>query len=237
MINSATTFPVELVYATRGDAMSNFGSISSSLPRPDMIVTNTNWDVYVPASPSYARPKTNMDILAVEVMTSVKTASAQLLRGAVANVISGEPLHIELPTQGLLYRFAKLYANQSAEDARFSLRYVNQSAGFVGLWLSLLATLAAWAGVVLLGAGVRGPEREIQPGFMGLNLHHGLQSQSLYLPWILIVAGVSVIALCIGVLGVSVTPPSILSLLIAVMLLTGKAWDYLSLRRAAHGSS
>jgi len=39
MINSATAFPVELVYATRGAAMHNFGRIKSSLPRPDMIVT------------------------------------------------------------------------------------------------------------------------------------------------------------------------------------------------------
>lgn len=50
MINSATPFPVELVYATRGDAIHNFGRISGSLPRPDMIVTRTAWDVCVPAA-------------------------------------------------------------------------------------------------------------------------------------------------------------------------------------------
>jgi len=87
----------------------------------------------LPAEPRYDAPKSNMELLAAQVMTSVKDASIELLRGTVANVISGEPLHIELPAQGLLYRFAKLYANQSAEDAHFSLRYVHRGAGFAGL--------------------------------------------------------------------------------------------------------
>ena len=153
MINSATAFPVELVYATKGEGMHNFGRIAGELPRPDMIVTHSNWDVYVPAAPRYGEPITNMEILATRLLTSVKDASRDLLAGTVANVISGEPLHIELPTQGLLYRFAKLYANQSTEDAYFALRYVHRSAGFAGLWISLLATVAIWVGIVLMGTG------------------------------------------------------------------------------------
>jgi hypothetical protein len=212
MVNSSTAFPVELVYATRGDAMHNFGRIRGSLPRPDMIVTHTNWDVYVPAAPRYGSPKTNMEILADRVMTSVKEASIELLRGAVANVVSGEPLHIELPTQGLLYRFSKLYANQSQEDAHFTLRYVHRSTGFAGLWISLLATLSIWAGIVLMGVNVR------SPGVLRQLPH--------YVPWALITSGAVLVTLSMTVLGASVKPPSILSLIIATVLGTWQSWQW-----------
>jgi len=211
MINSATAFPVEMVYATRGGAMHQFGRIESSLPRPDMIVTHSNWDVYVPSSPSYGKLRTNMDVLAEQLVISVKEASMDLLRGAVTNVINGEPLHIELPTQGLLFRFAKLYANQSAEDAHFSLRYVNQGAGLTGLWLSLLATLAAWAGITLL-ASIQ--NRRATDGVLPartLNL-------PAYAPWVLITAGAGFTTIAITLLGASVIPPSVLSLTIALGL-------------------
>jgi len=212
MVNSATAFPVEIVYATRGGAMHNFGRIQGSLPRPDMIVTHTNWDVYVPAAPRYGKPTTNMEILAAQVITSVKNTSIELLRGAVANVISGEPLHIELPTQGLLYRFSKLYANQSQEDAHFTLRYVHRSAGFAGLWISLLATLAIWAGIVLVGLNARGPG--------------ALRELPLYVSWILLAGGAALATLSMTVLGANVIPPSILSLAIAVALVGWQSWQW-----------
>jgi hypothetical protein len=221
MINSATAFPVELVYATRGAAMHNFGRIKSSLPRPDMIVTHTNWDVYVPASPSYGEPTTNMDIIATRVITSVKDASVEMLRGAVANVISGEPLHIELPAQGLLYRFAKLYANQSQEDAHFALRYVHASAGFAGLWISLLATFAIWAGIVLMSTTMKlkGPA--------------ALQSLPPYAPWVLLASGAILTVVSLSLLGASVIPPSILSLVIAIALASWQVLQWWQTSRKA----
>jgi hypothetical protein len=221
MVNSATAFPVELVYATRGDAMHNFGRIRSSLPRPDMIVTHTNWDVYVPATPSYGKPRTNMDIIAAQVISSVKDTSVELLRGAVANVISGEPLRIELPSQGMLYRFAKLYANQSAEDAYFSMRYVHRSAGFAGLWISLLATLAIWAGIALLGKN---------NAVSGIGT---LPKLPPYLPWTLLAAGSALLTLSLTALGASVMPPSILSLAAATALLAQRIWLHVGASRAA----
>jgi hypothetical protein len=205
MINSATAFPVELVYATRGDGMDAFGTLEGRLPRPDMIVTRTHWDVYVPADPRYGTPKTNMDIVTGAVLASMRDASAELLRSAVANVVSGEPLRIELPAEGLLFRFAKLYANQSAEDARFRLRYVRPAAGFAGLWFSLLATVAIWAGIALL---------------WGLRPAVALAPQT---PWLLVTGGALVLILSLTVLGAGVLPPSVLSLLIAVGLAGWKA--------------
>ncbi|MEJ8568632.1 hypothetical protein [Elongatibacter sediminis] len=242
MINSSTPFPVELVYATRGEGMHAFGALEGRLPRPDMIVTRTSWDVYVPADPRYAAPKTNMDLITAGVAATLRDASAELLRGAVdgalKSVITGEPLHIELPTQGIRYRFAKLYANQSPEDARFRLRYVHPTAGFAGLWLSLLATLAIWAGIALLW--VRNAMRA-ECDSSGQRLDHG-SGQSLgqsdnaerlsalssnspaATPWLLLTAGAIALTVSLTTLSASTLPPSILSLAIGLGLVGWTNW-------------
>ena len=161
MVNSTSAFPVELVYATRSKGMDTFGRVQGFLPRPDMIVTHTNWDVYVPAAPRYSTPKTNMELVSGNGPSPVKVATAGLLRDVMVNVITGEPLHIELPTQGVLFQFAKLYANQAKEDAYFTLRYVHQRASFAGLWISLLSAIAIWAGIILIGMNYTNVARQV----------------------------------------------------------------------------
>ena len=47
VINSVQGFPVELIYATPMSAMGRLGRVSSSLPRPDMVVTRSRWDLYL----------------------------------------------------------------------------------------------------------------------------------------------------------------------------------------------
>jgi hypothetical protein len=208
MINSSTAFSVELVYATRSPAMRTFGSIRSSLPRPDMIVTHSSWDVYVPAALSYGKADTNMELLMAGVPASVKGASAELLHRTPSDLVSGEPLHIELPTQGLRYQFAKLYANQSAQEAWFSLNYVHPNATFIGWWSSLLAVLAVWLGIVLLGMRKMQSQGRIPP----------------HLSWALIVAGTLALMASIRWLGASTIAPSLLSLAIAVALSCWQLW-------------
>lgn len=236
MINSTTAFPVELVYATRGEVMDAFGTLQGRLPRPDMIVTRSNWDVYVPADPRYAEPKTNMDVIAGGIVAAMRDTSAELLRGAVTSaarhVVTGEPLHIELPTQGILYRFAKLYANQSPEPARFTLSYVHPAAGFAGLWLSLLATFVIWAGIAKMGSGsFFAPERSATVQVP--------QKRNLtpFLPWLLITAGTVVLAMSLTLLGASPMPPSVLSVVLATALLVRKVWRSVSKRRYLHVSA
>jgi hypothetical protein len=205
MVNSATAFPVELVYATRNKGMDTFGRIEGSLPRPDMIVTRSRWDVYVPSTPRYGAPKTNMEVLTNADSQPVKLAAVGLLRDVVANVITGEPLHIELPTQGMLYSFAKLYANQAEEDAYFTLRYVHQRASFVGLWISLLASAAMWAGIILIGLKNVAVPR--------------------YLPFTLFAGGSLLLTLSVTLLGVSTTPVSVLSLVVAIAVVGWIGWQ------------
>ena len=146
-----------------------------------------------------------MEVLTGNGPKPIQVATTGMLREVMANVISGEPLHIELPTQGILFRFAKLYANQAKEDAYFSLRYVHQKAGFVGLWISLLAAAAVWAGIILLGI-----KRTAVPQ---------------QLPVMLIAGGAVVLALSIFLLGASVVPASILSLLVATAAAGWLGWQ------------
>ncbi len=163
MINSSDGFPVEMVYATKLDALGSIGSIASHLPRPDMVVTHTRWDVFLPAGLRYREPDTNMELI---------SAGDEVQRGAMAASVAGadaqmvQPLRIAVPTVGVHYAFEKLYANQSDEDARFSISYVAgdgpaQILGLLGLLL-LGASFAArrWrpdlAAPLLLGGAAIG---------------------------------------------------------------------------------
>jgi hypothetical protein len=119
-------------------------------------------------------------------------------------MISGEPLHIELPTQGLRYRFSKLYANQSADDAEFSIRYVHRNASFAGFWLSILAVILAWAGIVAAGSKqIQTPE---------------------YFPPAMMASGVLMAIAAFGFLGASVVPASILALTIGLAIAGNAFW-------------
>ena len=146
-----------------------------------------------------------MEVLSGNGTQPVQVATAGLLVDVMANVISGEPLHIDLPTQGILYRFAKLYANQAKEDAYFSLRYVHHKASFAGLWISLLAAAAVWAGIILIGLKYSGVPRQ--------------------LPVALVAGGAVVLASSVLLLGASVTPASILSLLVASAFAARMGWQ------------
>jgi hypothetical protein len=143
-----------------------------------------------------------MEMVTSGVMTSMNTTSGELLSRQASDVISGEPLHIELPTQGLRYQFSKLYANQSEEDAWFSLRYVDRNAGFAGYWIALLSVLVLWTGIILTGMKRSGGKWQVtQPVSLGL-----------------VAVGAVTLAVSILLLGASVTPPAVLSLVIAAGL-------------------
>jgi hypothetical protein len=120
MINSSDGFPVEVVYATRLDAVGSIGSIGSHLPRPDMVVTHTRWDVFLPAGLHYGEPDTNMEVISAGDEVQRETIAASV-GGTDAQMV--QPLRIAVPAVGVHFAFEKLYANQSDEDASFSIRY------------------------------------------------------------------------------------------------------------------
>ena len=222
MINSAEGFPVNIVYATPVQDVDNFGTVSSSLPRPDMVVTHTRWDVFLPVGPHYLTPDSTMDVIAQGRRANPRRAQERAMaRGSDASQAQmGQPLRITVPTRGILFAFEKLYANQSAEEATFSIRYVSSRFNQVGLLLSVVGTVLLWVGIVAVA------RRRI-----GLSRNQTIACIAL---------GVVLLLISIGYLETDPILASILALFIAVMLAV--LWAILRFRtwresRAANASN
>ena len=154
MINSAVGFPVEVVYATPVKKMGFQGAVTSYLPRPDMIVTKSRWDVFLPTKNTYKAPTTSMDVVVHGRWANPQemTKQEQLSTYQKSNLqLAGQPLRITVPTQGIHFAFEKLYANQSADEAEFSIRYVSSDGNRVGVVLCILGVLLTWFGILAIG--------------------------------------------------------------------------------------
>lgn len=170
IINSAAGFPVELIYATRAESIGGLGTLSARLPRPDTVVTHTQWDVYVPEGLSYRSPQTNMELLenGRAVLGDEIITASESKRPAAGQVTA---LRISVPASGVHYRFAKLYANQSDEPPSFQLAYASRSGAVTSEVISVVATLALWLGLLLWQRrGVRGNVPALVSGGLGLVL-------------------------------------------------------------------
>ena len=200
MINSAKGFPVEVVYATPLKGIGHIGSVGGQLPRPDMVVTQSRWNVYLPAGPTYSRVDSSMDVVVRGRWTNPRAASAAELKRAAdaAQVQMGQPLRINVPTRGVLFAFEKLYANRSAEEAAFSIRYVSAEGNYAGLLMSLAGVCFLWLGILALGTERIKLPRKPAVAVLG--------------------AGVLALIGSIGYLGSSPAPASLLALVIALVL-------------------
>jgi hypothetical protein len=153
MINSSEGFPVDIVYATPAAGVDHLGTIKGRLPRPDMVVTHTSWNVFLPVGPHYLTPDSTMDTVVHGTWANPRTAGGEAVTRATKAYRDqfGQPLRITVPSQGIRFAFEKLYANQSPEDAAFSIRYVSAGVNQVGLVLSALGTILLWTGIVAIG--------------------------------------------------------------------------------------
>ncbi len=200
MINSAKGFPVDIIYATPVEGIEHLGTVSSSLPRPDMVVTHSRWDVFLPVGPRYRVPDSTMDLVLSGVRVNPRAVGAV----AVARVSDayqaqmGQPLRITVPTQGIQFAFEKLYANQSTEEAAFSIGYVSAGANQLGLLMSAVGTVLLWIGIVAVASPrVRLPRLGTVAS---------------------IVSGVGLLIFTIGYLGISLVLAASLALLIAAIV-------------------
>ncbi len=88
-----------------------------------MVVTHSRWDVYLPVGPHYQVSDSDLDVVSggrwvnPRQETMAATASGDRIQ-------AGQPLRINVPTQGIRFGFVKLYANQSPGDTAFTIRYV-----------------------------------------------------------------------------------------------------------------
>jgi len=200
MINSAEGFAVDMVYATPVQKIGHLGAISSQLPRPDMVVTHTRWDVFLPVGPRYLKPDSTMDLVLRGAFVNPSTGAIRTVARAAdsAQTQMGQPLRISVPTQGIQFAFEKLYANRSADDATFSIRYVSSSTNHIGLLLSVSGVALLWIGVLAIG-GRR--IRLSRSATIVCNL-----------------TAVALLVASIGYLGTSPVPASLLALAIALVL-------------------
>jgi len=200
MINSATGFPVEIIYATRVASMAFMGIVHGRLPTPDMVVTHTRWDVYLPVGPSYRNPDSTLDpVITGRVVNGTQMGGEALARAQTTKgAAMGEPLRLSVPSQGIHFAFEKLYANQSPQAATFSLGYASAEGSRLALALSLLGVALLWLAIVAIG-GRRVP----MPRSAALAV---------------LVAGVAMLLAAIGYLGASPAPAATLALIIAAGL-------------------
>jgi hypothetical protein len=151
IITSTDGFPIEMVYEMPAEPMGAIGEISGRLPNPDMVVTQSAWDVYLPAELQYGEPSSNM-----EPRSGVSVASAADMQKALASSRQSaalSPLRIEVPTQGVRYSFSKVYANSSNEPAAFALQYSSHAGAWIARVLSLFGAGMFWVGLWWLQAG------------------------------------------------------------------------------------
>ncbi len=149
ILNSSRGFPVQLVYATPGPPIRWLGKLEGTLPRPDILATTTQWDVYLPAEMGYGSISTNMELMVAGHRVQTKNVNDELARlqgNTGANEPIG-PLHIDVPTSGVHYAFKKLYANQAGETAWFSIRYSTAGGAATGQALNFLGVFLFWAGM------------------------------------------------------------------------------------------
>ncbi len=203
MINSAKGYPVDIVYATPVESIEHLGTISSTLPRPDMVVTHSRWDVFLPVGPRYQEPDSTMDLVLRGVRVNPRAVGAEAMARVndASRAQVGQPLRITVPTQGVHFAFEKLYANQSPEAAAFSIGYVSAGANQLGLLLSAVGTVLLWIGILAVASPrIRLPRLGTVAA---------------------ILSGVVLLIFTIGYLGISLVPASSLALFIAA---TVAAW-------------
>jgi hypothetical protein len=152
IVNSTAGFPVQIVYAVQGSGFRSLGSARGSLPRPDVLVTHSRWDVYVPAGMSYARPSSNMDVVGAGESVSREDMARKLARadaeGDRPQIL--DPLRISVPTAGVHFAFEKLYANQADHEAWISLPYASTAGTVAGRLTATFGALLFWLGLALL---------------------------------------------------------------------------------------
>lgn len=146
LINATAGFPVELVYAAKVPKLETYGEIELSLPRPDIMVTTSTWQINVPREFYYTVPHTNLT------QGERYGAHPLVMPTAALELAAGElpfGLQVNIPTQGKTFYFSKLYANQGPDNAVVTLYYANTSIGYG------LAAILGCGGLVWLGRALR----------------------------------------------------------------------------------
>ncbi len=154
IIHSTEGFDVDLVYQTPARAIRGLGRISGVLPRPEILVTRTRWDVFLPKDVGYGQPQGNLELVADRTQVTAEDLNNWLPLASGDRLV--EPLRPVIPTAGVHFAFEKLYANQGESEARFEIPYASGLGRNLGRLLSLAGVSVFWIG---LAFAVRGSRR------------------------------------------------------------------------------
>jgi len=193
IVSSSDGFPVELVYSTKIPSIGALGSVSAKLPRPDLLVTESRWDWFLPEGLDYRRPSTNMNVVLEEGRIEGDALAKEM---AAAN--APEPFRIHVPRAGVHFAFEMLYANHGELEARARVPYASrggvvlgQIASLLGVWMVYLALRFQFAKRARIAAGGLGvliaicpvavygvsplPALVLGSAFAGFSLRHELK--------------------------------------------------------------
>ncbi len=209
IMNRTEGFPVDVIYAVQTTAIRWLGTVESQLPRPDILVTESHWDLFLPDGLSYGSVASNLD--AVTAQTAVSSEEIQNALGRVSTEDGSTdqmaPLRITVPANGVHFSFRKLYANQGDIDANVTIPYSTTSGTTFGQLVSFAAMALLWLGGWMLSTGSDRLTRRAQLA--------------------LVSTGGIVLAVAAGVYHVSLIPALLISLAMAATSATPYAREFL----------
>ena len=200
IVTSTRGFPVTLVYQTKVPRIRGLSSVEAVLPRPDILVTRSRWDVYLPDVVAYGEPRSNMDVVEVGVRLSKEALGAALAEDRAAGQKVIEPLRIDVPASGVHFGFEKLYANQSDEDSRFTIPYASRVGAAIGTMASLVGGLLLLAGLALRWSGPQGIDVRVGPICVLLGITTIVVTVFFFRVSVMPVAILAIVGLAVGVL-------------------------------------
>ncbi|MGH9389960.1 MAG: hypothetical protein ACRD1Z_10115, partial [Vicinamibacteria bacterium] len=124
------------------------GSVSTRLPRPDLLVTESRWDWFLPEGLDYRRPSTNMNVIVEEGRMSGEALAQEMTAADVP-----EAFRIHVPAAGVHFAFDMLYANHGELEAHVRLPYASRAGVALGQMASLLGVWILYVSIRLMASG------------------------------------------------------------------------------------
>jgi hypothetical protein len=125
LISSTEPFHVTIIYKDKSPELSWFGSISTHLPTPDLVESNTEWEVFVPNRFGYWSSQSSLD----EESFSTKLSNDLLQT---------------IPTEGTRFAMKRLYSTESENVSSLSLFYISK-----GLLFGMVFCMISFLGIYI----------------------------------------------------------------------------------------
>jgi hypothetical protein len=141
IVSAAEAFPVELVYATSVARLGAFGRLGAELPKVDVVVTRSRWEIFLPDGASYMDPDTSMTFAGAGRASTGEWAADRAPGG----------LALEVPAEGHRYVFTQMYAGRSGETVSVAIPYADGWGHTFAIALSALGAILFWLGLIAFG--------------------------------------------------------------------------------------